>query len=205
MRVEKKIDPRDGKEYVWVYGAEEGIKWMNLTGARRTDPSNGRVVNNDGDRNFAVDVEGEVLAFFEDEGAKIKTSVRKDPETHLPVPDAEEKNSIRVKVVFGSQWYPCDIFLANDETRKMIRIPDDSVGDLDHMRFSKVSLQLREYNNSFGSTSLYLRRGIFSKIPDVDIFDGEYEGYQMAGDEVAEVPDPLKSGDNANEDEIPFV
>lgn len=203
MRVEKKIDPSDGREYTFVYGAEEGIKWLNLTGARRTDPSTGRVVNNDGDRNFNVDVDGDILNFFVGEGVHIVESVQKDPDTHMPLPDAEVRNSVKVRVVFGSQWYPCDILLANPETMTMVRQPDDTVGDLDHMRFSKVTLQLREYHNSFGSTSLYLRKGIFTKIPDVDAFDGEYEGYHMAGD-VSTVPDPLKAGED-DEDEIPFA
>lgn len=177
-------------DFVRFNDAQGLLRWMNFTGAKGT-------YNQEGQRNFKIEISEDMKDFFEDEGIHIGTWVPK-PSDYDEEP--EPVYTVNVNVSYNNVYFPLEVWLLNDENKTKIAVGEDQAYMLDHMTFSKVSIKCREYRSSKrpGHTTLYLYKAYFTK--DIDDLDEEYSGYTNG----TAIPDPLKGG-NDDEDEIPFT
>lgn len=183
-------EDRGNFSFVRFDEAEGCLRWMNFTGAKGT-------YNQEGQRNFKVEISEDMKEFFEQEGIHVGTWVPK-PSDYDEEP--EPVYTVNINVGFDNQYFPIQVWLLDPINKTKISVSGDQAFLLDHMTYSKVSLKCREYRSSKrpGHTTLYLDKAYFTK--DVDDLDNEYSEYKDG----TSIPDPLKES-NSGEDEIPFV
>lgn len=182
-------ETKEKVDYVRFDDAQGALRWMNLTGAKGT-------YNQEGQRNFKIEITEEEKQFFDSEGIHVGVWVPK-PSDYDEEP--EPVYTVNINASFGNRYFPLEVWLLNDQNKTKVAVDADQAYMLDHMTFSKVSLKCREYRSSKrpGHTTLYLSKAYFVK--DIDDLDEEYSGYSSG----TSIPDPLKNGDD--DEEIPFT
>ena len=147
--------------------------FRNFRGEKRKAP-NGKIVNDEGKRNFnlALNLPVEALDELAATGLNIKELKPKDDEY-----GDEPLRFVKVNVAFGGK-FPPNLYLVSGN--KMHELAEGELGLLDGSRFANVDLVIRTYHKDENSTTLYLQKGYFTiqqdpisaKYANMDIGDG---------------------------------
>lgn len=170
MKIYKKKELNEygySTDYIYFKDCQDCLKWRNFAGVAKA-------YNEAGKRNFSVQVSPEMAEFFRNEGINVHSYTPKASDWDE---NPEEQLTVSVKVVFGSQKFPIDISVGNDETKTKVSIDGDTAYELDTMSFKKASFKARKYmyDSIGGKCTLYLVKAFFVK--NTDDLDDEFSDF----------------------------
>jgi hypothetical protein len=153
--------------------------FRNFRGEKRKAP-NGKIVNDEGKRNFnlALNLPVEALDELAATGLNIKELKPKDDEY-----GDEPLRFVKVNVAFGGT-YPPNLYLVSG--KKLKELSENELALLDAARFTNVDLIIRTYHKDEDSTTLYLQKGYFTI--EQDPISAKYANMDVTGDYEDEVP-----------------
>ncbi len=187
----------EGNRNMYVDGADNAevlpAKWRNFRGEKRVNPKTGKVINDEGARNFNLALNSDVAQALADLGANVKVL---EPRTE----EEEPLTFVQVKVNTNGKFPPTLHFVKAGG--RISEIPVGQYNLLDVAVFENVDLVINLYHPEEGKTTLYLDKGYFTLKEDP--ITAKYRNYvsDVAGESVEEAASIYGE---ASEEELPFA
>lgn len=174
----------EGNRNLYIDGAKNndilGGNFRNFRGEKKVH--NGRVVNDEGTRNFNIAFEGDAAQALADMGVNVKVLPGRD--------DSEgDLKYAKVNVKLGSK-FPPNLYMVSGG--KMKELTDSQLMLLDMARFENVDLVIRLYSPEPGKMTMYLQKAYFTI--EEDPISAKYRNY---------IPEAYDN-DSDDEEIIPF-
>lgn len=141
-------------------------KWRNFKGEKRTNPKNGKIINDEGVRNFNLQLSDDVAQALADIGAGVKVL---EPRTE----EEDPLKFVKVNVKTDGKFPPTLYFVSDNKT--LTEIPVSQYNILDMAVFESVDLVINLYHSEEGKTTLYLSKGYFTL--KEDRISAKYKNY----------------------------
>lgn len=163
-----------------------GGSFRNFAGEKKT--FKGKVMNDEGKRNFCMIVDPEFVPILEAEHVNVKYLKKRDDDDFETIPEAYVKVNVNV-----DGKYPPNIYRVTGKTKQ--KMSPKKLYQLDGAYFDTVDLRLNIYHADSETSSLWLNDGYFTL--HVDPITAKYADFSEIGGE---------DYDNSNDEEdVPFT